>query len=220
MSWNCKKIIKENVKTDWKSILVRYNNYVVIDEGIEKAIVEEKYVIYPPRELVFEAFNRFDFGETKVVILGQDPYIRKDEAVGLAFCFGGDKMPPSLKNIYKEIERDIGKEGNIDGWADQGVLLLNTALTVKKGCSGTHLGLWKDFSNVVIDYISRKLDGVVFILWGKKAQEKEYLIDDSKHYILKAAHPSPMAGNAFSGCGHFSKCNKILRKMGKDEIEW
>ena len=192
-------------------------------------LVEEKkhHVIYPPGKLIFSAFNHTPFTNVKIVILGQDPYHGKGQANGLCFSVSdGIPMPPSLVNIFKEIKNDLGypipKSGNLERWADQGVLLLNAMLTVRANDAGSHQGKgWELFTNSIIQHISLQKEGVVFLLWGKYAQAKETLIDSSKHHILKAAHPSPFSAyNGFFGCKHFSKTNAILVAQGKEEIDW
>jgi uracil-DNA glycosylase len=192
-------------------------------------LVEEKkhHVIYPPGKLIFSAFNHTPFTNVKIVILGQDPYHGKGQANGLCFSVSdGIPMPPSLVNIFKEIKNDLGypipKSGNLERWADQGVLLLNAMLTVRANEAGSHQGKgWELFTNSIIQNISLQKEGVVFLLWGKYAQAKETLIDSSKHHILKAAHPSPFSAyNGFFGCKHFSKTNAILVAQGKEEIDW
>ncbi len=185
-------------------------------------------VIYPPGTLIFNAFNQTPFNKLKVVIIGQDPYHGAGQAHGLSFSVqNGIKPPPSLVNIYKEIQLDIGiampKEyGNLTNWAQQGVLLLNAALTVRDGEPFSHAKFgWADFTDSVIQKISDNKKGVVFLLWGKFAQDKQVLIDETKHHVLKAAHPSPFsADKGFFGCKHFSKTNEFLVKEGHQPIDW
>ena len=185
-------------------------------------------VIYPPGTLIFNAFNQTPFNKLKVVIIGQDPYHGVGQAHGLSFSVqNGIKPPPSLVNIYKEIQRDIGiampKEyGNLTNWAQQGVLLLNAALTVRDGEPFSHAKFgWADFTDSVIQKISDNKKGIVFLLWGKFAQDKQVLIDETKHHVLKAAHPSPFsADKGFFGCKHFSKTNEFLVKEGHQPIDW
>jgi len=196
---------------------------------LKEFLIEEraKHIIYPPGKLIFSAFNHTPFDNVKVVILGQDPYHGKGQANGLCFSVSdGIKMPPSLVNIFKEIESDLGypiaQSSNLERWADQGVLLLNAMLTVRANEPGSHQGKgWEDFTNSVIQHLSHEKQGIVFLLWGRYAQAKEALIDGSKHHILKAAHPSPFSAyNGFMGCKHFSKTNAILQEQGKKEIDW
>lgn len=183
--------------------------------------------VYPPPKLIFNAFQLCPFDQVKVVILGQDPYHGKGQAHGLCFSVpDGIKAPPSLQNIYKEIQADLGKEiptsGNLEHWAKQGVLLLNATLTVLPSQAGSHQGLgWEQFTDAVIKKISDEKEHVVFLLWGRYAQDKGAHIDESKHLVLKAAHPSPFSAyNGFFGCKHFSKTNEYLKEHGLDPIDW
>jgi uracil-DNA glycosylase len=182
--------------------------------------------IYPPGPLIFNAFNTTPFDKVKVVILGQDPYINQGEAMGLSFSVPkGVKIPPSLRNIYKELETDLGcevpKHGDLTAWAEQGVFLLNAALTVEKGLSNSHAKCgWHTFTDAVIRRLSEGRDGLVFMLWGNFAKQKTAFIDPFKHLVLEAAHPSPLAGGAFNGCQHFSKANEFLENNGAAPIQW
>src|SRR5258708_23786684 len=185
-------------------------------------------IIYPTGLLIFNAFNQTPFNKVKVVILGQDPYHGAGQAHGLSFSVpNGIKPPPSLMNIYKEIEKDIGvampaQYGNLTKWAEQGVLLLNVVLTVRANEPASHAKIgWMDFTNAVIKKISDEKKGIVFLLWGKFAQDKQVLIDETKHFVLKAALPSPFsADKGFFGCKHFSKTNELLTKEGLSPIDW
>ncbi len=185
-------------------------------------------IIYPAGSLIFNAFNETTFDKLKVVILGQDPYHGPNQAHGLSFSVNdGIKPPPSLVNIFKELKNDIGLDlpddyGNLTTWARQGVLLLNAALTVRNGEPLSHAKFgWSQFTNAVIENISDKKENIVFLLWGKFAQEKAYLIDEGKHHILQAPHPSPFSAHkGFLGCKHFSKTNEILVKNGIEPIDW
>jgi uracil-DNA glycosylase len=185
-------------------------------------------IIYPPGPLIFNAFNQTPFTKTRVVIIGQDPYHGAGQAHGLSFSVqNGVKPPPSLVNIFKEIQTDIGVAmplgyGNLTKWAQQGVLMLNAALTVRADEANSHAKFgWSTFTDAVIQKMSDEKDGIVFLLWGKFAQEKQVLIDETKHHILKAAHPSPFAADkGFFGCKHFSKTNEILVKRGSEPIDW
>lgn len=184
-------------------------------------------VIYPPGQLIFNAFNTTPFDAVKVVMLGQDPYHGAGQAMGLSFSVpDGVKPPPSLVNIFKELQNDIGlptpSTGNLTPWAKQGVLLLNAVLTVRAKEPASHEKIgWMDFTNAVIKKISDEKKGVVFLLWGKFAHEKQVLIDETKHHVLKAAHPSPYsADKGFFGCKHFSKTNELLASEGIDPIDW
>ena len=197
--------------------------------SLKQFLVEEraKHTVYPPGKLIFSAFNHTHFDNVKVVILGQDPYHGAGQANGLCFSVSdGVKMPPSLVNIFKEIQNDLGLAfpitGNLERWADQGVLLLNAILTVRANEPGSHQGKgWETFTDCVIQHISKEKEGVVFLLWGRYAQAKEKMIDAGKHYILKAPHPSPFSVHTgFYGCKHFSKANELLRAQGKKEIDW
>ncbi len=196
---------------------------------LREFLVEEKksQVIYPPGPQIFAAFNLTPLTAVKVVILGQDPYHGPGQAHGLCFSVpDGVPLPPSLMNIYKEVENDIGvkmpESGNLEKWARQGVLLLNAILTVRAGMAGSHQGKgWETFTDQVIKTISDLRAGVIFMLWGKYAQEKEHLIDTERHFILKAPHPSPLsASRGFFGSGHFSSANKLLVENGLEEIDW
>lgn len=184
-------------------------------------------VIYPPGKNIFEAYNRTKFNELKVVILGQDPYHGPNQAHGLCFSVNkGVQLPPSLKNIFKEIKADLNidqpQHGDLTEWAEQGVFLLNATLTVEDGKAGSHQGKgWENFTDATIRIINENKKNVVFILWGRFAQDKARLIDDSNHLILKSAHPSPLSAyNGFFGCKHFSKCNEYLKKTGQTPINW
>jgi len=184
-------------------------------------------VIYPPGPLIFNAFDRTPFDKVKVVLLGQDPYHGKGQAMGLSFSVpDGVKPPPSLQNIFEELHNDIGMSiphtGNLTKWAEQGVFLLNAILTVRAKEPASHQKIgWQQFTDKVIQILSDEKEGIVFLLWGKFAQEKQVLIDATKHHILKAAHPSPYsADKGFFGCRHFSKTNDLLAKEGKDPIDW
>lgn len=192
--------------------------------------------IFPKDELVFNAFNNTPLNKVKVVIIGQDPYHSIDtkekettpHAHGLSFSVpnGTTKIPPSLKNIFKELNQDLGFEipthGDLTSWAKQGVLLLNATLTVRAHEAGSHQKKgWETFTDSVIEKLSLRTEGIIFLLWGKFAQQKETLINTKKHNILKAAHPSPFSAyNGFYGCKHFSETNKILVSVGKKEIDW
>ncbi|MBR0424175.1 uracil-DNA glycosylase [Candidatus Saccharibacteria bacterium] len=186
----------------------------------------ENKVIFPPKKLVFSAFTT-NLSEVKVVILGQDPYHTPGAAEGLAFSVPKSQpIPPSLINIYKEIDSDIGHHANSSGslreWQKQGVLLLNTVLTVEAHRPKSHSGKgWETFTTAVISYLNANKEGLVFMLWGRDARNKKSLIDASSHLVLEAAHPSPLSAyNGFFGCKHFSKCNKYLEENGKKAIEW
>lgn len=188
----------------------------------------EGRIIYPSNKLIYNAFNHTPFNAVKIVILGQDPYHGAHQAHGLSFSVQkGIGLPPSLQNIFKELQTDIQgfkfpSHGDLTHWADQGVLLLNATLTVEASKPGSHQKKgWETFTDKVISELSSQRTGLVFLLWGKYAQAKGELIDNSKHYILKAAHPSPFSAHVgFFGCSHFSKANEYLKKIGQREIDW
>lgn len=197
--------------------------------GLAASLHEEKTrgeVIYPPGSQIFRAFELTPVADVKVVILGQDPYHNPGQAMGLSFSVpDGVPAPPSLVNIFKEISSDLGirmsGSPNLEPWARQGVLLLNSILTVRAGQAASHRSLgWETFTDAVIKYLSDNCDGIVFMLWGNFARTKAALIDPAKHLILEAAHPSPLARGAFFGCKHFSKANNFLTFKGKTPIEW
>ncbi len=218
------------IEASWKKLLKNeftkpYFQQVVTFLKTEKAAGK---TIYPPGALIFNAFNQTPLDKLKVVIIGQDPYHGPGQAHGLSFSVpNGIKPPPSLVNIFKEIQHDIGIAmpqgyGNLTRWAQQGVLLLNAALTVRANEPFSHAAFgWADFTNAVIQHISDEKSGIIFLLWGKFAQEKQLLIDETKHHVLKAAHPSPFsADKGFFGCKHFSKTNDLLVKKGLAPIDW
>lgn len=198
--------------------------------GIKQFLVKEKKagkVIYPPGPLIFNAFDKVPFDKVKVVIIGQDPYKNPGEAMGLSFSVPkGIRVPPSLKNIYKELATDIEgftipTHGDLTSWADQGVLLLNATLTLEHRKSNSHSKIgWRKFTDAVIKKLSDERSGVVFMLWGNFAKSKSVLVDESKHLVLKAAHPSPLAGGAFFGNKHFSQANDYLSKQNLSAIDW
>ncbi len=220
--------INPQIHDSWKQLLIDEfrSDYF---KKLKDFLIEEKskYKIYPPGGYIFEAFNRTPFNKLKAVILGQDPYHGKGQAHGLCFSVQrGIKPPPSLINIFKELKDDVGIEmpshGCLENWADQGVLLLNATLTVRAGMAGSHQNKgWENFTDAVISSISGNKTNIVFILWGRYAQNKERLINGNTHYILKSAHPSPFSAyNGFFGCKHFSKTNEFLKQKGITEIDW
>ena len=182
--------------------------------------------IFPPGSQIFRAFDLTPLDKVKVVILGQDPYHGAGQAHGLSFSVpDGVPAPPSLKNIFKEIETDLGIRmsgyPNLEKWARQGVLMLNAVLTVRSGEAASHSKAgWEQFTDAVIKCISDRSEGVVFLLWGSFARSKRELVDASRHYVLEAAHPSPLARGAFFGCRHFSRTHQILSSQGKEPIDW
>ncbi len=187
----------------------------------------ESKTIYPEKSKIFNAFHESSFEKTKVVIIGQDPYHQKGQAHGLAFSVNNIKIPPSLKNIYKEINDDLGlsptvSDGNLQIWAQQGVLLLNTILTVEDSSPMSHKNQgWEVFTDKVIEILNTKKENLVFILWGKPAESKASSVDKKKHLVLTAPHPSPLSSyRGFFGCKHFSLCNKYLIKTAQEPISW
>lgn len=200
-------------------------------KSLKSFLQEEKqngFTVYPKGTDIFNAFNHTPFNKVKVVILGQDPYHGIGQAHGLSFSVQkGITVPPSLKNMYKELEQEFPEfktpnHGNLTYWADQGVLLLNATLTVRAQTAGSHQNKgWETFTDHVIAALSAKKTGIVFLLWGKYAQQKEALIDYKKHFVLKAAHPSPFSAyNGFFGSDHFKRTNEILEKEGLGVIDW
>lgn len=221
-------MIDPKIEPSWKNVLIdEFNKPYFV--ALKEFLVEEKkkYVVYPAGANIFNAFACTPFNKVKVVIIGQDPYHGPGQAHGLSFSVPeGIQKPPSLVNIFKELQSDIGKpipeSGNLESWARQGVLLLNATLTVRANQAGSHQKHgWEQFTDSVIRTLSNQKSGLVFLLWGRFAQDKAALIDASKHHILKAAHPSPLSAyNGFFGCKHFSKTNEILLSQGETAIEW
>lgn len=216
------------IEESWKEALQSEFDkpyFVSLVQYLHKEKAEGRQV-FPPGKDIFKAFELTPVDKVKVVILGQDPYHGYGQAMGLSFSVpAGGPAPPSLKNIFKEIESDLGvrMSGNPDlrKWAEQGVLLLNAVLTVRAGEPTSHSAIgWQQFTDAVISYISEHCEGVVFLLWGNFARSKKALIDTSRHFVLEAAHPSPLARGAFFGCRHFSKTNEILQSEGKTPIDW
>ncbi|HET6245831.1 MAG: uracil-DNA glycosylase [Bacteroidetes bacterium] len=222
------KFTKKEIEPGWQKVLKEEFDCLYFRDLMQFVEEESKeHSVYPPFNQIFSAFNKTPFDKTKVVIIGQDPYHGPGQAHGLSFSvFEGIKLPPSLVNIFKEIKNDLGlsvpSKGDLTPWAEQGVLLLNATLTVKAHNAGSHQKKgWETFTDAVIRIISEKRTGVVFLLWGTYAQSKQKLIDTSKHFVLKATHPSPLSAyRGFFGCGHFSKTNEILKKLGLKEIDW
>jgi uracil-DNA glycosylase len=220
-----------NVKVDpsWKKYLAEEFEKPYFNELTE--FVKKEYnneIVYPPPKYIFRAFDLCPFEKVKVVILGQDPYHGKRQANGLAFAVNSEELvPPSLQNIFKEIESDLGKplvhrDGDLSRWAEQGVLLLNATLTVRAQIAGSHQGRgWELFTDAAIRALSEEREHLVFMLWGNYAKAKGAQIDRSKHLVLEAAHPSPFsAANGFFGCKHFSKANEYLVIHGETPIDW
>lgn len=217
------------IENSWKKVLRDEFDKPYFAEITHILRAEKKAgeVIYPPGKQIFNAFDKTPFDRVKCVILGQDPYHGPGQAHGLCFSVNdGVTPPPSLVNIFKELHSDlqlpIPSTGNLTPWARQGVFLLNAILTVKARQPASHSKIgWEQFTNAVIQKLSDQKEGIIFLLWGRFAQNKRELIDAKKHHILTAAHPSPFsAHHGFFGCRHFSKTNEILQKEGKQPIEW
>lgn len=215
------------LNNDWDDILrdeIESDYYLNLRKVL--ACEYKKYTVYPLKDDVFNAFRYCSYSDTRIVILGQDPYINPGEAHGLSFSVQkGVRIPPSLRNIYKEVAEDIGapipSHGDLTYWAKQGVLLLNAVMTVRKGSSNSHKGIgWETFTDHVIGYLNEKSDPVVFMLWGNYAKKKAALITEERHKILTAVHPSPLAGGAFAGCRHFSTANSFLQENGFTPVDW
>ena len=221
-------IVSPHIEKSWKVNLDKeFHSPYFAD--LKQFLVEEKqkYIVYPQGSQIFSAFNHTPFDDVKVVILGQDPYHGNGQANGLCFSVAeGVKKPPSLVNIFKELNADlrckIPESGNLEQWAKHGVLLLNATLTVRAGQAGSHQNKgWETFTDAAIKALSEKREGLVFILWGAYAQAKEKLIDSAKHFVLKSPHPSPFSAyNGFFGNRHFSKTNELLKSIGKEEVLW
>ena len=213
---------------DWDNILCdefKKEYYLNLREFLKREYSTK--TIYPNMHNIFDALKRTSYKDTKVLILGQDPYHGENQAHGLAFSVQPNvAIPPSLLNIYKELQNDIGcfipNNGYLIPWANQGVLLLNTSLTVRAHEANSHKGIgWEVFTDRIIELLNEREEPVIFVLWGANARKKTELIDSSRHYILEASHPSPLsARRGFFGCKHFSKVNEILRHLGKKPIDW
>lgn len=212
----------------WKAVLMDEFNKEYFHK-LKSFLVQErlKYKIFPPGKLIFNALDQTPLDKVRVVILGQDPYHGPGQAHGLCFSVPfGIKPPPSLVNIFKELENDLGlnipNNGNLEYWASQGVLLLNATLTVRENQAGSHQGKgWERFTDKIMQIVSEERDGVIFLLWGKYARNKSELIDKSRHHILEAPHPSPLSAySGFLGCKHFSRTNEILASRGSLPIDW
>ncbi len=216
------------IASTWKSLLADEFEKPYFRKLIDFVKAQYKsQTIYPKGADIFKAFDRCDFDDVKVVVIGQDPYHGPGQANGLCFSVcEGMRIPPSLVNIFKEIRDDLGKpspaSGDLDRWAKQGVLLLNATLTVKANSPGSHQNQgWEVFTDAVIRKISDEKEGIVFLLWGAYAQKKGEMIDRNKHLVLMSAHPSPFsADRGFFGCKHFSKANAYLTSKGKEPIDW
>lgn len=222
------EIKKPDIESSWYEVLKQEFEEPYFYE-IKSFLIQEKrqYIVYPPSQLIFNAFNLTPFDKVKVVILGQDPYHNVGQAHGLAFSVpNGIMPPPSLKNIFKELQSDIGMpiptNGNLESWAREGVLLLNSCLTVRANNPASHQGIgWQRFTDAAIKALSEKKEHIVFLLWGNYAIAKEKLIDTRKHLVLKTVHPSPLSANrGFFGCRHFSQTNIYLSSNGISPIKW
>lgn len=216
------------IDNSWKAVLLEEFDKPYFSDLV--AFVKNEYAnktIFPPGKLIFNAFDQCPFDKVKVVIIGQDPYHGPGQAHGLCFSVNdGIKFPPSLINIFKEIERDLGipfpQSGNLIRWAQQGVLLINATLTVEAHKAGSHQGKgWERFTDAAIRILAEQKEHIVFMLWGNYAQQKAAFVDSSKHLILKTVHPSPLSAfRGFIGSGHFSAANKYLVSIGETEIDW
>ncbi len=216
--------------TSWSNLLAAEKQQDYFEQTMQYVATRcaEKVTVYPSKEQIFTAFSATPFEKVKVVILGQDPYHGPNQAHGLCFSvMPGVKTPPSLVNIYKELKQDIPgfkipSHGYLQSWAEQGVLLLNTVLTVEQGQAHSHKHLgWEKFTDKVIQQLNQYGKGIVFLLWGAHAQKKGAQIDTSKHVVLKAPHPSPLSAHrGFLGCRHFSKTNQLLNEQGRQPIDW
>lgn len=231
MSETTQNRFPENLPRGWKSHLAEEGgkDYFKNLTGFLKKEYQSKKVIFPPKDRVLWALQSVDYEKVKVVILGQDPYHGPGQAIGLSFAVPNtlQRKPPSLANIFKEIESDLGKKvdptkSELSHWVDQGVLLLNSVLTVERSKAFSHRDKgWEEFTDRVIRLLNERKDPIVFILWGAPARKKKALIKTPPHYIIESAHPSPLSAyNGFFGSRPFSKANAILKKIGKDPIDW
>lgn len=220
--------ISPRIGEEWLSVLgseFRASYFTHIKDFLKEE--KRKATVYPPGDRIFAAFDHTPFSKVRVIILGQDPYHGPGQANGLCFSvYDGVKHPPSLVNIFKELGSDLDlpypRSGDLSKWADQGVLLLNATLSVRKGEAASHRGIgWERFTDAVVQRLSEEKSGLVFLLWGKQAQEKGKQVDPFEHHVLEAPHPSPFSANrGFFGCRHFSKANDILIEEGSDPIDW
>ncbi len=217
-----------NIPSSWQKHLAKELQkpyFAKIQSTLAKEI-SDGHLVFPPEELVYQALASTRLNKVKVVIIGQDPYHNPGQAMGLCFSVPKTaKRPPSLLNIYKELDRDLGHKivphGDISVWADRGVLLLNAFLTVRANAPGSHRNIgWQQFTDSIIQILSQQSVHLVFMLWGNFAKSKKVLIDEKKHLVLESAHPSPLARNAFSGNSHFSKCNTYLKEHQITTIDW
>jgi len=231
MLWGNSKLKDQNIESSWVEFMKSQFEQPYFHE-LEQFLQQEQQTycpdlqLYPPPNLVFNSLNLCPLEQVKVVILGQDPYHNVGQAMGLSFSVPQDtKIPPSLKNIFKELQNDLKVEcphhGDLTKWSRQGVLLLNSALTVREHCPNSHAKNWTPFTDNLIKYLSEK-GNIIFILWGGHAKKKKSLINIENNYILEATHPSPLSCNrgGFFGCRHFSQCNQLLEKMSTEIIDW
>ena len=218
-----------NIEESWKQVLAdEFSSLYFRNLAAFVRAAYAKGVVYPPGKYIFEAFNRTPFDKVKVVILGQDPYHEPNQAHGLCFSVQkGVRLPPSLVNIYKELEEEFGtkfldRDGDLSHWADQGVLLLNATLTVAAGNAGSHQGRgWEMFTDAVVSKLAEQRENLVFMLWGSYARRKGAVINRKRHLVLECAHPSPLSVyRGFFGCGHFRKANEYLESKGIPTINW
>lgn len=218
-----------NIEESWKQVLAdEFSSLYFKNLAAFVKTAYAKGVVYPPGKYIFEAFNRTPFDKVKVVILGQDPYHEPNQAHGLCFSVQkGVRLPPSLVNIYKELEEEFGtkfldRDGDLSHWADQGVLLLNATLTVAAGNAGSHQGRgWEMFTDAVVAKLAEQRENLVFMLWGSYARRKGAVINRKRHLVLECAHPSPLSVyRGFFGCGHFRKANEYLESKGLPTINW
>ncbi len=215
--------LQTQLEASWRKVLMtEFKNFCHLTNFINA----ETKTIYPPKKFIFNAFSLCHFSQVKVVIIGQDPYHGEGQANGLSFAVNdGVKIPPSLRNIFKELHADLDIDipisGNLERWAKQGVLLLNSILTVQANEAASHRNKgWEQFTDAVIKQISEQREKIVFLLWGNYAHQKGKFIDLNKHYVLKSAHPSPLSARNFLGNKHFSKTNQYLKDCGKIPIDW
>lgn len=216
----------ENIHSSWNKCFQSLTKEIELVD-LALANLPSDRIVYPPKEKIFNAFRKTPWEATKIVILGQDPYHGYGEAMGLSFSVpDGVALPPSLRNIFKERESDLsiplGKSGDLSSWAEQGVLLLNSMLTVESDCAGSHSTIgWEQFTNGVIRWISNQSSPIIFVLWGKFAEKKRPLIDESRHRVLISAHPSPLSAyRGFFGSRPFSKINEALIELGHAPVDW
>lgn len=220
--------IEPKIESSWKNALMQqFESPYFFDLKAFLLRAYQEKVIYPPKSQLFAAYDATPFYQVKVIILGQDPYHGPSQAQGLSFSVpDGVRLPPSLKNILKEIKNDLGYEiptsGNLEAWARQGVFLLNTYLSVEAGAPLSHSKVgWERFTDASIESLSKEREGLIFMLWGNNARKKKHLIDQRTHHVLESVHPSPLSAHrGFFGCGHFSKANELLLRMGKSPIDW